>query len=148
MKRQSEKYRLGILSELNITPLLDLAFVLLIIFVITSPFLAESSDHQISTGSAHTDQLAPATVATISIDASRRLSIDDTVISTSDLGPVLTARRQQSPNPDDFGVLVQAHRDLPVHDLLGVMAQIKSAGVNKVSVTEQNQTVAKATPKQ
>ena len=146
MKRQSEKYRLGILSELNITPLLDLAFVLLIIFVITSPFLAESSDHQISTGSSNVENQAPGTVATISINASRSLWIDDTPISTSDLGPILSARRQQSPNPDDFGVLVQAHRDLPVHDLLGVMTQIKSAGVSKVSVIEQNQTVAKATP--
>ena len=148
MKRQSEKYRLGILSELNITPLLDLAFVLLIIFVITSPFLAKSADHQISTGNGQTENQDPSNVATVSIDSSRSLLLDDTPISTSDLGPILTTRRQQCPDPEDFGVLVQAHRDLPVHDLLGVMTQIKNAGVTKVGVIEQTQTVAEATPEQ
>ena len=147
MKRQSEKYRLGILSELNITPLLDLSFVLLIIFVITSPFLAESADQRISTAVSQAESNAPATVTTISIDASRSLLLDGKAISMSDLGPILTARRQKSPDPEDFGVLVQAHRDLPVHELLGVMTQIKHAGVSKVSVIEQNPTVARATPK-
>lgn len=42
MRRFSQKSSLVTLSEINITPLLDLAFVLLIIFIIASPFLHEN----------------------------------------------------------------------------------------------------------
>ena len=41
MKRFSQRSHLVTLSEINITPLLDLAFVLLIIFVITTPLLEQ-----------------------------------------------------------------------------------------------------------
>ena len=42
MRRFSQRSSLVTLSEINITPLLDLAFVLLIIFVITTPLLEQS----------------------------------------------------------------------------------------------------------
>ena len=42
MRRFSQRSALVTLSEINITPLLDLAFVLLIIFVITTPLLEQS----------------------------------------------------------------------------------------------------------
>jgi biopolymer transport protein ExbD/biopolymer transport protein TolR len=44
MRRFSQRNSLVTLSEINITPLLDLAFVLLIIFVITTPLLEKSID--------------------------------------------------------------------------------------------------------
>lgn len=44
MRRQSERNSLVTLSEINITPLLDLAFVLLIIFIITTPLLENGLD--------------------------------------------------------------------------------------------------------
>ena len=42
MRRYSQRHSLSTLSEINITPLLDLAFVLLIIFMITTPLLENS----------------------------------------------------------------------------------------------------------
>ena len=50
MKRFSQRSHLVTLSEINITPLLDLAFVLLIIFVITTPFLDQGLDLKLPTG--------------------------------------------------------------------------------------------------
>ena len=44
MRRFSQRHSLVTLSDINITPLLDLAFVLLIIFVITTPLLEKSID--------------------------------------------------------------------------------------------------------
>jgi biopolymer transport protein ExbD len=42
MRRYSQRQSLSTLSEINVTPLLDLAFVLLIIFMITTPLLESS----------------------------------------------------------------------------------------------------------
>ena len=50
MRRFSQRSYLVTLSEINITPLLDLAFVLLIIFVITTPLLEQSIDLKLPRG--------------------------------------------------------------------------------------------------
>ena len=50
MRRFSQRSALVTLSEINITPLLDLAFVLLIIFVITTPLLTQSIDRKLPQG--------------------------------------------------------------------------------------------------
>src|SRR5271155_3383515 len=50
MRRFSQRSHLVTLSEINITPLLDLAFVLLIIFVITTPLLEQSINLKLPRG--------------------------------------------------------------------------------------------------
>src|SRR5512136_2439024 len=50
MRRFSQRSALVTLSEINITPLLDLAFVLLIIFVITTPLLEQSINLKLPSG--------------------------------------------------------------------------------------------------
>ena len=50
MRRMSQRQSLVTLSEINITPLLDLAFVLLIIFVITTPLLEQGIDLKLPKG--------------------------------------------------------------------------------------------------
>src|SRR5512137_2752926 len=50
MRRFSQRSALVTLSEINITPLLDLAFVLLIIFVITTPLLEQSINLKLPQG--------------------------------------------------------------------------------------------------
>src|SRR5687768_14948266 len=50
MRRFSQRNQLVTLSEINITPLLDLAFVLLIIFVITTPLLEQGLNLQLPVG--------------------------------------------------------------------------------------------------
>ena len=53
MRRFSQRSHLVTLSDINITPLLDLAFVLLIIFIITTPLLTQSIELKLQIGRAH-----------------------------------------------------------------------------------------------
>src|SRR5579864_6638222 len=55
MRRFSQRNSLVTLSDINITPLLDLAFVLLIIFVITTPLLEKGLDLKLPAGVGHAD---------------------------------------------------------------------------------------------
>lgn len=57
MRRFSQRSHLVTLSEINITPLLDLAFVLLIIFVITTPLLEQGLELKLPQGGRPDDQL-------------------------------------------------------------------------------------------
>jgi biopolymer transport protein ExbD len=83
MRRYSDKQALSTLSEINVTPLLDLAFVLLIIFMITTPLLENSMDLIVPTSEAAEGAVDPAKVVTVSIDKN----------------DVLKLRRKKFPSP-------------------------------------------------
>ena len=70
MRRFSQRNSLVTLNEINITPLLDLAFVLLIIFVITTPLLEQSLYLKLPSGGGSTRKLYRADVATPEVSSS------------------------------------------------------------------------------
>ncbi|MCU0771461.1 MAG: biopolymer transporter ExbD [Verrucomicrobia bacterium] len=67
MRRFSQKSSLVTLSEINITPLLDLAFVLLIIFIITTPLLEQGLSLQLPKGGAPDTPIDKKSVRTVEI---------------------------------------------------------------------------------
>ena len=67
MRRFSAKNNLVTLNEINITPLLDLAFVLLIIFVITTPNLEQSLQMTVPAGGAANSTVRKQDVVTIEV---------------------------------------------------------------------------------
>ncbi len=83
MRRFSQRSALVTLSEINITPLLDLAFVLLIIFVITTPLLEQSINIKLPQGGRPDRPIDPHDRRTVEITQNglyfldkRRLSLD------------------------------------------------------------------------
>ena len=74
MRRFSQRSHLVTLSEINITPLLDLAFVLLIIFVITTPLLEQSINLKLPRGGQPEKQLDKRDIRTVEISNTGILS--------------------------------------------------------------------------
>ncbi|MFT5469888.1 MAG: biopolymer transport protein ExbD [Verrucomicrobiales bacterium] len=123
--------QMGTLSELNITPLLDLAFVLLIIFMITAPFLAESADLISPTSTASNDAVDPNKVQVISVDQNRELALGDESISLEDLEARLISLSESDPA---LAVVIKADKRLTVQDLVKVMDAAKKAGITRIGV--------------
>jgi biopolymer transport protein ExbD len=69
MRRFSQRSALVTLSEINITPLLDLAFVLLIIFVITTPLLEQGLNLKVPQGGLPDQKVEPRDVRTVEISS-------------------------------------------------------------------------------
>ena len=67
MRRFSQRSALVTLSEINITPLLDLAFVLLIIFVITTPLLTQSINLNLPKGGQPDPKISKEDIRTVEI---------------------------------------------------------------------------------
>ena len=67
MRRFSQRSALVTLSEINITPLLDLAFVLLIIFVITTPLLEQSINLKLPSGGGPDPKIDKRDIRTVEI---------------------------------------------------------------------------------
>ncbi len=67
MRRFSQRSHLVTLSDINITPLLDLAFVLLIIFIITTPLLTQSIELKLPRGGSPDKHLNKSDIRTVEI---------------------------------------------------------------------------------
>src|SRR5471032_1067295 len=76
MRRFSQRNPLVTLSDINITPLLDLAFVLLIIFVITTPLLEKSIDLKLPHGGQTEKKLDKSDIRTVEISNTGYYALD------------------------------------------------------------------------
>ena len=131
MKRFSDRHQLSTLSELNVTPLLDLAFVLLIIFMITTPLMENSSNLVLPTHKAAEKAVEPSQVETISIDKEAMVTIQGAAVETSGVEAAIAALKESKP---EIAVVIRAHKELPVQKLVDVMDALKRAGITKVGV--------------
>jgi len=136
MRRYSSRNSLQTLTEINVTPLLDLAFVLLIIFMITTPLIENSLDLVVPKSSTAQGAVNPAEVLTVSIDRNDTLKLNDTPISPEDLEARLSAAKLEKP---DTAVVVRPHRDLAVQRFISVMDILQRAGIAKVGVMTQRE---------
>jgi len=144
MRRFSDRAALHTLSELNVTPLLDLAFVLLIIFMITTPLLENSMDLVVPTSASARNEVNPSQVQTVSIDRNDTLKLNDAAVSPGELEQRLAELRKTRP---DVAVVLRPHRDLPVQKFVGVMDLLHKAGITKVGVmTRPEESGASAQP--
>src|ERR1700730_19247678 len=98
MRRYSQRQSLSSLSEINITPLLDLAFVLLIIFMITTPLLENSMNLVIPSSSAANAPISKAQVQTISIDRDETIRMNNEIVEADSLAARLLERKHAKPD--------------------------------------------------
>jgi len=131
MKRFSSRHQLSTLAELNVTPLLDLAFVLLIIFMITTPLMEKSSNLVLPTNKAAEGAVDPTQVETISIDKDALVTIDNAPVALADVENAIIALKTAHPV---LAVQIRAHKELSVQKLMDVMDAIKRAGITKVGI--------------
>jgi biopolymer transport protein ExbD len=131
MKRYSQRHSLSTLSEINITPLLDLAFVLLIIFMITTPLLENSVNLVIPSSGASNAPVNPAQVQTISIDRQETIRFNNELVDIQTLMTRLTEVKRANP---DVAVVIRPDRELPVQKLIALMDALQRAQITKVGI--------------
>ena len=131
MRRYSQRNNLTTLSEINITPLLDLAFVLLIIFMITTPLLENSMNLVIPSSGAPNPPVNSSHVQTISIDRSETIKFNNQVVDLE----TLTARLSELKRANaDVAVVIRPDRELPVQKLVALMDALQRAEITKVGI--------------
>ncbi|MBO0696476.1 MAG: biopolymer transporter ExbD [Verrucomicrobia bacterium] len=137
MRRYSQRQNLSTLSEINITPLLDLAFVLLIIFMITTPLLESSMNLVIPSSGATNPPIKSAKVQIVAIDRSETIRFNNQVVDLKTLTARLTELKQTNP---DVAVVIRPDRELPVQKLIALMDALKQAQITKVGIATRAET--------
>jgi len=131
MRRYSQRNSLTTLSEINVTPLLDLAFVLLIIFMITTPLLENSMNLVIPSSGATTPPITSSQVQTISIDRTETIRFNNHVVDPETLSAQLLELKRTNP---DVAVVIRPDRELPVQELVRLMDALQRAQITKVGI--------------
>jgi biopolymer transport protein ExbD len=131
MRRYSQRQSLSTLSEINVTPLLDLAFVLLIIFMITTPLLETSMNLVIPSSGTKNPPINTSQVQTVSIDRNDTIRFNDQAM---DLGTLTTQLMQLKETNPGVAIVIRPDRDLRVQKLIGVMDALRRAGITKVGI--------------
>jgi len=132
MKRYSQRSGHTAMAELNVTPLLDLAFVLLIIFIITTPLLTSNIPVELPNGSKSTSPPPDAkSIRTVSIARNGQVYLESKPIELPVLEQELTAFRANTP---DAAVIVRADKSLNVQQLFDVMDILQRAKIDRMRI--------------
>ena len=137
MRRYSQRQNLSTLSEINITPLLDLAFVLLIIFMITTPLLESSMNLVIPSSGTKNPPINTSHVQMVSIDRNETIQFNNQVVNVETLTTQLIHLKQANP---DVAIVIRPDCELPVQKLITLMDTLRRAQITKVGIATKAET--------
>jgi biopolymer transport protein ExbD len=131
MRRFSKRNQLVTLSDLNVTPMLDLAFVLLIIFVIATPLLEQGMKLELPDGGAADTAVKRDDVRTVEVSRQGQYLLDRKPMSLGQLEGEL--KRAHDQNPDTV-VYIRADQHGFNKDLYAVIDACQRNGLTKFSL--------------
>ncbi len=120
------------LSEINITPFVDVVLVLLIIFMVTAPIL--QSGIEVAVPKTRTVKEITEERLVITIDKQQRVYLGNDPVNINDIGNKL---RQKIRDPRGQSIFVRADENVPFGAFATVMDAVKSSGIANVSIVTQ-----------
>ena len=119
-----------IMSQINVTPFVDVMLVLLVIFMITAPMMQQGMQVNLPKTDAKAMDVKDEPVV-VTIDRSGRAFIDKGEIPPGQLKAKLTAIFSSRSKKEVF---LKADRDVPYGEVVRAMAEIKGAGVERLGM--------------
>jgi biopolymer transport protein ExbD len=125
----------AVMSDINVTPLVDVTLVLLIVFMITVPAIVGSAPIDVSlpeSGSvAMADELPPMTVSVKRIDGELVIFLNERQTDEAGLRDLI---KELGLPPEEQPVTLAADKALPYGDVIGVMDLLHEMGLRKIAV--------------
>jgi biopolymer transport protein ExbD len=126
----------GSLAELNITPLLDLVFVLLVIFIITTPQLTNSLQVNLPSGKAPAPK--PETpkpkIHRIKVDEKGQAFLDGAALDLAELKRALASQKADDPA---FAVVVEGADETDYQSMVNVLDILQQLDITKVGLATE-----------
>ena len=133
MKKISKSHHSS-LNELNITPLLDLAFVLLVIFIITTPQLSNDLEMNLPSPKKEKAPSPPPKINRIAVDAAGQIFLNDQPMALPALKQTLVTMKSADP---DTTVVVRGAADVDYQKVIGVLDALQLADITKVGLATE-----------
>jgi biopolymer transport protein TolR len=129
------------MSDINMTPLVDVMLVLVVIFIITAPLMTSAIKLDLPKTEAANPVDAPKFV-TIIVDKVGQIFLNDQVSSLTQLAESLSKTAQVS---KDTEVQLRADETVPYGKVVEVMGVAQKAGLNRIGFVAESKTEAKTT---
>jgi len=130
MEIGSRESRNGAMSQINVTPLVDVMLVLLIIFMVTAPMMQQGLQVNLPKTQAKSLSADQETVV-VSIDRTGRIFINSTETThdglISRLAEIFASKTKKE-------VFLKADKDVPYGEVVKTMAEIKGAGIERLGM--------------
>jgi biopolymer transport protein ExbD len=133
LKKTSHSHH-GSLSELNITPLLDLVFVLLVIFIITTPQMMNNLEMTLPSGKPPPPKHDKPKINNIVINAHGQTFLNDTLVTIPALRDDL---RQMKSDYPDLSIVVKGADEVDYQSMVNVLDVLQQLNITKVGLATE-----------
>ena len=120
-------------AEIQITPLIDMVFILLIFFVVTTSFVSETGLN-IQRPQSSSSEMLPRESIPVTIGADGRITIDSQRIGLFSIRPFLQRRLRMQPK---LAAVIVAEKSVSVERFVRVMDEIRAAGIKDVALATE-----------
>ena len=129
MARRTALSRNRIISEINMTPLIDLTFLLLITFIITFPLIEQGIPVRLPKGKA--SELDQANTFTITLNDKAEIFFDEVPTGAEALAAELKAKAAENP---DVTILVRADEEIAYSKVVAILRLMHDANITRMAL--------------
>ena len=120
------------LAEINMIPFVDIALVLLIIFMISTPLMYRGIDINLPKSSVNT--IKPDQRIVVIVDKNKNIYVNDTSVTLDELKDAI---RQKSKSIARTTVYLKADKSVPYGFIINIMDRVKGMGIDKIGMVTQ-----------
>ncbi len=124
----------GTMHELNITPLLDLVFVLLVIFIITTPQMMNNLEMTLPSGKPPPPTKEKPKINQINVAATGQITLNDQAMTVPELKSNLQALKASDP---DLKVVVKGADDADYQNMVAIFDTLRQLNITKVGLATE-----------
>ena len=132
MARRTSLVSLNQISDINMTPLMDLTFILLITFIITFPLIEQGISINLPKGQAQ--ELPEVTSVAIALDAGGKLYVDERAVTEEELLAAVSERVAQTP---ELTLFLRADQSLSYGEVMRLMQLFHQADIHRIALISE-----------
>jgi len=126
------------ITKVNVTPIIDVALVLVIILLVTAPLLSVA-DLPVDLPQARTREAEDERNVSITLSSTGRLAVDDQVVAAEDLSSLLRGKLSKREN-ENVLVVVRADSGAPYEAVKRLLTEAKAAGASRIAIATRQKT--------
>ena len=129
---------MDLITKVNVTPIIDVALVLVIILLVTAPLLSVA-DLPVDLPQARTREAEDERNVSITLSSTGRLAVDDKVVAPEGLGACLRGKLSERENKNVL-VVVRADSGAPFEAVRQLLSEAKAAGATRIAIATRQRT--------
>jgi biopolymer transport protein TolR len=126
------------ITKVNVTPIIDVALVLVIILLVTAPMMSVA-DLPVNLPNARTREAEDQRNISVTLASDGAMAVDEQIVTADQLAPVL-AKRLSEPGNKNVLVIVRADTNAPYSSVRRILGDARIAGAARVAIATRQRT--------